>query len=738
MHLANKQRVIQRNRIARLARAFETLESRRLMDATYHVLAGGALMQDWSDTNQISANDNWSGVPSIVGFLSGLGTASGGDPSTITGTSTNVDVNANQTNPSTFTSGGVTEYEIENPTIGMAGSNSAGSPYIQFHIDSSGVNSVDISYNVRDLDGSADNAVQRSALQYRTSSSGTWTNVPEGFIADATTAGSATQVTPVSVTLPGDAANQSELQIRVIVGNASGNDEPLGIDDIVVKETPIVQPPGNFQVDPAGLRISENGGTALITVTRQGGTGGVVTVDYTTGDITATAGADYTATAGTLTFADGETTKDILISLTDDSDDKLAETFSVSLSNPTGGAGLNPSSSNTVTLVDADGHLLSGGSLTQDWNDIDLISERDNWNNVRNITGYLSDADREAGVVDVLANQLNPGGQSQGGVGEFESGDATIALQGSTAAPAPQLILDLNTTGVNGLSVRFDAIDLDASADNATQNVSVSYRIGSSGDFVELFFLEDATEGPSLSGLITPISVALPVDAEGQALVQVKISTANASGNDEWVGIDNINVGSGVTTPAPELSSSSFEFETGPSMTLVFSQDVGASLDASDLVVENTTTATIVDGSAYTLSSSLVGATTVSVLTFTAPLTNGDYVVRVLAGGINAAGGPSNSADLSATFFSLAGDTNRDRVVNFDDLLTLAQNYGQSGRTFSQGNVDYSADGTVGFDDLLLLAQNYSRSLIMVTPSAVSRGSSPKSTRVFRSVDVIE
>ena len=39
------------------------------MSETYHNLASGSLTQNWSDAGQITANDNWSGVPSIDGFL---------------------------------------------------------------------------------------------------------------------------------------------------------------------------------------------------------------------------------------------------------------------------------------------------------------------------------------------------------------------------------------------------------------------------------------------------------------------------------------------------------------------------------------------------------------------------------------------------------------------------------------------------------------------------------------------
>lgn len=71
--------------------------------------------------------------------------------------------------------------------------------------------------------------------------------------------------------------------------------------------------------------------------------------------------------------------------------------------------------------------------------------------------------------------------------------------------------------------------------------------------------------------------------------------------------------------------------------------------------------------------------------------------------------------------YTLAGDTNLDRVVGFDDLLALAQTYNPlvGGRTWSQGNFNYltpdSVAGAVGFDDLLSLAQNYGQSRSIVT-----------------------
>src|SRR5262245_5984419 len=103
------------------------------MSKSYFNLSSGSLTQNWSNTGQITTNDDWSGVPSIEGYLGqDITTAVGTNPTTLTtdsGVANDLDVIANQTNPG-ITNGGVAEFQIANPTIALQGSGTADAPYL--------------------------------------------------------------------------------------------------------------------------------------------------------------------------------------------------------------------------------------------------------------------------------------------------------------------------------------------------------------------------------------------------------------------------------------------------------------------------------------------------------------------------------------------------------------------------------------------------------------------------------
>lgn len=197
--------------------------------------------QDWTNAALITANDDWTGVPGILGFLGDnpVTSITGVNPTALTGDSSGVqDVIANQLTPNTNTSGGVAEFAITNPVVALQGSGTADYPHLRFHIITTGLQSITFACNLRDIDGSADNSNQPVAVQFRVGNSGSWTNVAGGFTADASTGPSlATLVTPVSVVLPAAADNAAEIQIRVLTTNSAGSDEWVGIDDVSITGT---------------------------------------------------------------------------------------------------------------------------------------------------------------------------------------------------------------------------------------------------------------------------------------------------------------------------------------------------------------------------------------------------------------------------------------------------------------------------------------------------------------------
>ena len=111
--------------------------------------------------------------------------------------------------------------------------------------------------------------------------------------------------------------------------------------------------PGETADDPSDLTVneptaSEGDGTIDFVVTLDPASDETVTVDYATSDDTATAGSDYTARSGTLTFNAGETSKTVSVSVLDDETDESDETLTLALSNAVNGEIKDTSATGTI------------------------------------------------------------------------------------------------------------------------------------------------------------------------------------------------------------------------------------------------------------------------------------------------------------------------------------------------------------------------------------------------------
>jgi VCBS repeat-containing protein len=218
------------------------------------------------------------------------------------------DVIANQTAPNTLTNGGIAEFHNGNPTIALQGSGTADAPSLVLYLDATGRSDVRVKFDARDIDGSADDALQQIALQFRLGS-GAWTNVTGGHSADVTTAGAATLVTPFDLLLPPEVNGRADLQVRIVTTNAGGSDEWVGIDNINVSSASVGAEPQTQTVAFSAASVDvvqpegDAGATIMsFTVERAGGTEGQVDFSGTiaAGD---TDGADFAGGTAPISFS---------------------------------------------------------------------------------------------------------------------------------------------------------------------------------------------------------------------------------------------------------------------------------------------------------------------------------------------------------------------------------------------------------------------------------------------------
>ena len=108
-----------------------------------------------------------------------------------------------------------------------------------------------------------------------------------------------------------------------------------------------------FQFGSSTYSVSEGASAVAVTVTRTGSTAGGVSVNYSTVPVSATAGTDYTHTNGTLSFAEGDTSKTFTVTVIDDTLDEADETLGLVLSSPYGGT-LGTPDGVPLTITDND------------------------------------------------------------------------------------------------------------------------------------------------------------------------------------------------------------------------------------------------------------------------------------------------------------------------------------------------------------------------------------------------
>lgn len=266
----------------------------------------------------------------------------------------------------------------------------------------------------------------------------------------------------------------------------------------------------------------------------------------------------------------------------------------------------------------------------------------------------------------------------------------------STAAPMGQLAPDFTADGIIGGSTGVNDVDY-FSFDLATPRfLKFSVAAASKGAMLEPKVTLMSESGTALTAQSTLPSGRYFFRVEGAPQV---VDTGGAN-------IGQYLVSGNIYAP-PQLVSAGRNANER-SIFATFANDVGPYLTRSMFSLLNLQTGQFVNMDNFGYSYS---AATRTAKFFTYGLPAAPYQLRFSGGLVDVHGGyfpqDADGTQLLVGFSFRDGDVNSDGRVNFDDLVILAQNYGSTGRTYSQGNLNYSPDGKVDFEDLIILAQNY-------------------------------
>ena len=383
-------------------------------------------------------------------------------------------------------------------------------------------------------------------------------------------ANSTSQTITVSVT--GDTLDEPDETVVITLSNASAG-------TVIATATgtgTIRDDDPKFSIADASVAEGDSGSVNLVfTVTLSGTRTGSssLTVDYASSDGAtngATAGTDYTAVSGTLTFASGTTSQTITVLVAGDMLDEANETLTITLSNALAGTGISTMSA-TGTITDDDRPSFSINSPT--------VAEGDSStaNLVFTVTLSLSSSSSQTvnyATSDGTATTANSDYTANSGTLTFAAGTTTqtvtVLVTGDTTAEPDETVtmtLSNPSSGTNiatsggigtgtitnddaGLSISDASTSEDGNLEftvtlspSTSSQVTVSYATSSSGsgsghatagsDYTAitattLTFAAGAT-GSALSQTIT-VQVTDDTENEPDETLTVTLSSASGAG----------------------------------------------------------------------------------------------------------------------------------------------------------------------------------------------------------------
>ncbi len=205
---------------------------------------------------------------------------------------------------------------------------------------------------------------------------------------------------------------------RVIATGTAG-------DSIPSEEVSFEAIAGYFEFPDTIAKVSKTVGIAQLEVRRFGGVTGAVSVNYATSNTSAIAGTHYTASNGTLNWADGDTaSKFVPVPITNTGSPQQAKQFRITLSSPSAGTGIGTYNAVSVLIEDPT------ATLSVPWAQAVIGT----------ITDSSPSADAEGGIgsTTIGGAGLSTAGTSESGqfVYQTRSGDGVMTAFLPAASPA--------------------------------------------------------------------------------------------------------------------------------------------------------------------------------------------------------------------------------------------------------------------------------------------------------------
>ena len=466
-----------------------------------------------------------------------------------------------------------------------------------------------------------------------TATSGTdYTAVAGGTLTFAATETSKT----ITVLVTGDTADEENETVVIMLSNASTGISTASGTGTITDDDP------KFSINSPSVAEGDSSTANLVfTVTLSGtrSSSSPLTVDYASSDGTATAGTDYTAVSGTLTFASGETSKTVAVSVTGDTTDESNETVVLTLSNATAGTGIS-TATGTGTIRDDDPNFsINSPSVVEgDSSSVNLV-----------FTVTLSASASSPYTVDY----------ADAGTGTATSGTDYTAVTGSTLTFAAGETSKTITVSVTGDTV-----------DESNETVAIALSNASSGTAIST-----ATGTGTIRDDDPKFSINSPSVTEGDSSsVNLVFTVTLSASSTSQLAVDYAQTGGTATsgTDYAAVTAGTLTFTPGTTTRTITVSVTGDTADESNETV------------VLTLSNATAGAG-ISTATGTGTIRDDDPKFSI--GNASVAEGDSGSANLVFTVTLSASSTSQ-----------LTVDYAQTGGTATSGT-DYTAvaAGTLTF-----------------------------------------